>query len=115
MTSQTKPETEPAANDHAEVTPERARRNAMNWRRPVTTLSRDSIQRQGHVTHLAFNLLGREPALVFLNSHDSGLGARPLDLAAASKEGCVAVQDEVERMAALRSGSGSATVAGARA
>lgn len=61
-------------------------------------LTGDSARRQSEITSLAFLLLGREKALVFLNNEHSGLGARPLDLATASAEGRARVEVELGRM-----------------
>jgi hypothetical protein len=71
------------------------------WRMAPVRMAPQTIARQGRITHLAFSLLGREPALFFLNSHHAKLGAKPLDLAGESATGFSTVQGEVERMAAL--------------
>jgi hypothetical protein len=57
-----------------------------------------SARRQGDITRLAFDLLGRDPAIAFLNGDNAALGARPLDLAIASEEGCAQVESELRRM-----------------
>lgn len=57
-----------------------------------------SARRQGDITTLAFVLLGREPAIAFLNADNAALGARPLDLAIASDAGCAEVEAELRRM-----------------
>lgn len=44
-------------------------------------------RRQGETTRMAMMLLGREAAIEFMNTHDVGLGGRPIDLAIASDEG----------------------------
>lgn len=64
------------------------------FRRKFTTtrLSPESLERQSRVTLHAWNLLGSEAAIAFLNSHDPELGGRPLDLAVASLAGCEAVE-----------------------
>jgi hypothetical protein len=51
----------------------------------------DQAQRQGRITFLALNALGRDGALLFLNSHDGALGGRPLDLATATVKGFDAI------------------------
>jgi uncharacterized protein (DUF2384 family) len=58
----------------------------------------DSARRQGHIAQLAFLVLGREAAIAFLNSENSTLGARPIDLAIASNEGCASVEAELGRL-----------------
>lgn len=57
-----------------------------------------SARRQGDITSLAFVLLGRDPAIAFLNGENAALGARPLDLAIASESGCARVEAELRRM-----------------
>lgn len=61
-------------------------------------LSPAHARRQGDITRLAFTLLGREPAIAFLNSDNAALGARPLDLAIASEEGCAQVEAALGKM-----------------
>ena len=52
----------------------------------------DGVERQSRVTLHAWNMLGPDGAIAFLNSFDDGLGGRPLDLAVASEAGLQAVQ-----------------------
>ena len=59
----------------------------------------DSARRQGDITRLAFQLLGREQAIAFLNGANAELGARPLDLATASALGCASVEAALGRLA----------------
>ena len=61
-------------------------------------LPADNARRQGHITHLAFLVLGRDEAIAFLNEDNAALGARPLDLAIASNEGCASVEAELGRL-----------------
>lgn len=61
-------------------------------------LSPDCAPRQGEITRLAFLLLGREKAIIFLNTEHVSLGARPLDLAAASPAGHASVEAELGRI-----------------
>jgi hypothetical protein len=61
-------------------------------------LSPAEARRQGQITHLAFLLLGREPAMAFLNDDNARLGGRPLDLAMASEEGCANIEAELGRL-----------------
>lgn len=55
-------------------------------------LSPEASARQGRVATLVFERLREsETARSFLNTHDDGLGGRPIDLAVASDEGVRAV------------------------
>lgn len=47
----------------------------------------DAVNRQGRILKLAIEALGASEAMAFLNSADSQLGGRPLDLAIASEQG----------------------------
>ncbi len=69
-------------------------------------LPADNAKRQGHITHLAFLLLGRDAAIEFLNADNTALGARPLDLAIASSDGCAQVEAELGRLTFQASGEG---------
>ncbi|WP_139810157.1 hypothetical protein [Sphingomonas azotifigens] len=64
--------------------------------------SPDSLERQSRVALLAWNLLGGDAAIAFLNSHDEALGGRPLDLAVASPVGCEAVEQAITARAERR-------------
>ena len=55
-------------------------------------LSPDAVERQSRVTLLAWNLLGADAAIAFLNAYHTSLDGRPLDLAVASVDGCEAVE-----------------------
>lgn len=82
-----------------------AKPKSVSWRRRRSSASPEQINRQGLITHLAFSLLGgRDPAMLFLNSHHAGLGATPIDLAGETLDGYRAVQIEVRRIAANLSG-----------
>ena len=61
-------------------------------------LSPVTAARQGRISQLAFAVLGRDEALLFLNSDNATLGARPIDLAVESEEGCVSVEAELNRL-----------------
>ena len=79
---------------------EPARRTTMRWRKSNgPRLAPDQAKRQGEITQLAFLLLGREPAISFLNTAHSALGGRPLDLATASDLGRNSVEAEIGRLA----------------
>jgi|KBSMisStaDraftv2_1062788.scaffolds.fasta_scaffold03147_4 uncharacterized protein (DUF2384 family) len=58
----------------------------------VSRLAPEQIERQGHISRLAFETL-RQPAeaITFLNTHHAALGGRPIDLAIASPEGLLNV------------------------
>ena len=72
-----------------------------HWKRRqhANPLPRDHAARQGAITQLAFLVLGREPAIAFLNTAHAGLGGRPLDLATASDAGRNSVEAEIGRLA----------------
>jgi len=55
--------------------------------KPSARLTSAASRRQGDTTRLAILILGRETAIEFMNTHDGGLGGRPIDLAIASDEG----------------------------
>ena len=69
----------------------KARPVMRRYRSTATPLSRDQAERQGEVARLAFELLGRDAAMVFLNTPDAALGGRPIDLAIGSTEGAANV------------------------
>ncbi|MDT8759417.1 hypothetical protein MZO42_11985 [Sphingomonas psychrotolerans] len=62
-------------------------------------LSPESVERQSRVTLLAWNLLGGDSAIAFLNAHSDVLCGRPLDLAVASEAGCEAVERAISTRA----------------
>jgi hypothetical protein len=61
-------------------------------------LAPEKARRQGEITQLALLLLGRDRAIAFLNSDNPELGARPLDLATQSADGCASVEAALGRM-----------------
>ena len=73
---------------------------ASHWRRRPrgTPIPQDQAVRQGEITRLAFQLLGRDQAIAFLNTDHSGLGGRPLALATESVAGRESVEAELARM-----------------
>lgn len=75
-----------------EIAPAAPKRNLFRKRHPVVRLSPESVERQSRVTLLAWNLLGGDSAIAFLNAHSDVLCGRPLDLAVASEAGCEAVE-----------------------
>jgi uncharacterized protein (DUF2384 family) len=52
----------------------------------------EQAERQGRIARIAFEILGRDGATAFLNTHDEGLGGRPLDLAMASADGLADIE-----------------------
>ena len=59
----------------------------------------DEAARQGNIATLAFQILGKDAAIVFLNTEHSGLGGRPIALATQSKAGEAIVRLELARLA----------------
>ena len=57
-----------------------------------------NAKRQGHITNLALATLGRENAIIFLNSQNDRLGARPLARAIASDAGWAQVEADIQRI-----------------
>jgi hypothetical protein len=73
----------------------------MNFRRANhTRLDPKLAKRQGDISRLAFQHLGRERAIAFLNTDDAALGGRPLELATTSDAGFADVEARLERLAA---------------
>jgi uncharacterized protein (DUF2384 family) len=67
----------------------------MSFRKRATAprMAPDQARRQGRVSRVAFETLGRSDAVIaFLNTHDDALGGRPIDLAVASEEGLLRVE-----------------------
>lgn len=78
------------------------KRNLFRKKHTRARLSPEGVVRQSRVTLLAWNLLGADSAIPFLNTFNVGLDGRPLDLAIASDAGCEAV----ERAISARVGRG---------
>lgn len=70
------------------------------FQKKTTPLSPAAVERQSRVTLLAWNRLGPDAAIAFLNSYDVGLEGRPLDMAVASQDGCEAVERAIDARAA---------------
>ena len=85
------PPKDPAGEDAAKP----LRTNGFRRKFAEARLSPESVERQGRVARIAFEALGRDGATAFLNGHDDALGGRPLDLAIASAEGLVAVEQAI--------------------
>lgn len=62
-------------------------------------LSPEGVERQSRVTLHAWNLLGADSAIAFLNAYNDALDGRPLDLAVASDAGCEAVERAISARA----------------
>ena len=73
---------------------------AAHWRRRSrgNPIPPDQAIRQGNVTRLAFEMLGREQAIAFLNGHNAAIGGRPIAIATESVAGALAVEAELCRM-----------------
>jgi hypothetical protein len=59
----------------------------------------DEAARQGDIASLAFRILGKDAAIVFLNTEHAELGGRPIALATQSKAGEAIVRAELARLA----------------
>lgn len=59
-------------------------------------LSPDAAGRQGRVTKLALETLGRDAAIAYLNADCGNLGGRPLDVAMESAEGFGRVERDLQ-------------------
>lgn len=83
-----------------EAAPERPK---MTFRRSnLPRMEAGSARRQGDVSSLAFEVLGRDEALAFLNAEHAVLGGRPIDLAVLSDQGRASVVAELGRLGAER-------------
>ncbi|WP_404479720.1 hypothetical protein [Novosphingobium sp. BL-52-GroH] len=67
-------------------------------------LAPDAAGRQGRVTKLALETLGKDEAIAYLNLASDKLGGRPLDLATGSADGLRQVEQD---LAARRAGVGA--------
>lgn len=82
------------------VEPSATRPEMMRFRRSrAPRLEPEKARRQGEITQLALLLLGRDRAIEFLNSDNTELGARPLDLATESAAGSACVEAALGRIA----------------
>lgn len=87
-------------SDESTATPGSPGRKPFRHRRSLPRMAPEGAERQSRVALLAWDRLGGDAAIKFLNSHDEALGGRPIDLAVASAAGCEAV----ERAIAARAG-----------
>jgi hypothetical protein len=73
---------------------------AAHWRRRArgTPIPRDQAARQGYITTLAFQILGKDRAIAFLNTDDARLGGRPIALATESRAGQLHIEAELGRL-----------------
>jgi hypothetical protein len=77
------------------------KRGPVRFRRAdAPRLQPDDARRQGEITRIAFQRLGREGAISFLNSDNVELGTRPLDLATGSAQGFASVEAALGRLSA---------------
>jgi hypothetical protein len=58
----------------------------------------DQSVRQGDITRVAFQVLGRDRAITFLNTNNALLGCRPIALATESAAGFLHVTGELGRI-----------------
>jgi hypothetical protein len=77
---------------------------ASPWRRRSKSapIPQDQATRQGDITRLAFDALGKDAAIAFLNTELPEVGGRPLAIATASKAGQAEVTALLKTMAAVR-------------
>lgn len=87
--------TENPADQHAAPTLSAPKRKPFRNKFTTVRLSPDAVERQSRVTLLAWNSMGADAAIAFLNNHSSNLDGRPLDLAVASAAGFEAVEREI--------------------
>lgn len=73
---------------------------AAHWRRRSRgpAIPSDHAARQGDITSLAFQMLGKDEAIAFLNNDNPLLGGRPIALATESRAGQLHVEAELGRM-----------------
>jgi hypothetical protein len=73
---------------------------ASHWRRRANSvrIPHDQAVRQGDITRLAFEVLGKDHAIAFLNGESPRLHGRPIALATESIAGQASVVAELERM-----------------
>lgn len=74
---------------------------AAHWRRRArrVAMPADQAARQGDIARFAFQVLGKEGAIAFLNAEHAELGGRPIAIATASEVGEASVRGELERLA----------------
>lgn len=75
------------------------RRLAFKKKFTTVRLAPEAVERQSRITLLAWNLMGADAAIAFLNNHCSPLEGRPLDLAVRSAAGFEAVEQHLLQIA----------------
>ncbi|GGD86425.1 hypothetical protein GCM10011515_02440 [Tsuneonella deserti] len=83
------------------MTEEKISSPASHWRRRKwsSPIPSDQAARQGNITRMAFELLGKDGAISFLNSEFADLGGRPLAIATASTAGQARVLTAMQDLA----------------
>ena len=84
------------------MTEEKISAPASHWRRRSKSvpMPQGHAARQGDITRLAFLALGKEAAIIFLNTEHSDLGGRPLAVATADTAGEAKVRAMLNELAA---------------
>lgn len=89
------------SDDHLDGAPVAAPRPKRRlFHKSTARLSPEAVERQSRVTLLAWNMMGADAAITFLNGYHDVLEGRPLDLAVASAAGCDAVEQAIAARAA---------------
>lgn len=88
-------------------------RSESHWRSKTKRqpFEHDRALRQGRISHCAFDALGREHAIAFLNTDNTRLGGQPLAIATASVDGEEMVAREIERLRSALPGPPATTTA----
>lgn len=83
------------------MTEEKVSSPGSHWRRRKwsSPIPSDQAARQGNITRMAFDLLGKDGAISFLNSELADLGGRPLAIATASAAGQARVLTAMQNLA----------------
>jgi len=86
------------------MTEEKISAPVSHWRRRArrSPIPKAEAVRQGNITRLAFILLGKDAAIVFLNTEQADLGGHPLAIATASDAGEAAVRSQLQELALVR-------------
>jgi len=74
---------------------EALKRTMFRARFATPRLSPEKVERQSRITLLAWNRLGGDAAIAFLNTYNLALEGRPLDLAVASEAGYEIVEHAI--------------------
>lgn len=65
-------------------------------------LAPDMAARQGEITRLALERLGRDAAMAFLNQANAALGGRPLEIATESPAGFSRIKAAIESYGSVK-------------